>query len=313
MSGFARPLSRPTTAGALCARLASASLIGNPDRPIRAIAALSSTAADALAFCDAGPEGGALAGSRAAVVIVPAGIRTPPHPDRSFIAVDDVRGAFIDAIDALLPGAARPPDPLPGVADGAHVDASASVSPLACVATGVRVGARSRIAPGAIVYPDTDIGSDCVVGPGAVVGWVGLAYHDRADGRRQFFPHLAGVRIGRGVDIGAHSCICRGMLSHTAIGDDAKIGSLVYVSHGVTLGPRTWVSAGTAIAGHSTIGRGTLLGIGSVIIDNIDVGPEAMVGGGSVVTKDSDAGSRLHGVPAAVVPTMRRFGPTPRD
>ena len=167
--------------------------------------------------------------------------------------------------------------------------------------------------PGAIVYADCEIGSDCVIGPNAVVGWVGLSYHDRRNGERLFFPHLAGVRIGDRVDVGAQACICRGMLSHTTIGADAKIGSLVYVSHGVDVGARAWLSAGTAIAGHATIGAGALLGIGSVVVDNVELEPGVCSGGGSVVTRHARAGARLQGVPAHEVAAMRRFGPTPRD
>ncbi|HEX6793186.1 MAG TPA: DapH/DapD/GlmU-related protein [Casimicrobiaceae bacterium] len=313
MTDFARELSQPVTAGAVAERVPGASLIGNPDRCIRAIGALSSRAADVLAFCDAARADDRLRGSTAAVVIVSQSIGARPNDDAAFIAVDDVRAAFIDVVESLLPGATRPLDPAAGIDPSARVDESASVSPLAYVGVQVRIGARTRVAPGAVIYDDSEIGDDCVIGPNAVIGWVGLAYHDRADGRRSFFPHLAGVRIGDRVDVGAHSCVCRGMLSHTAIGDDAKIGSLVYVSHGVVIAPRTWLSAGTAIAGHATVASEALLGIGAVVVDNVDLGAGVVVAGGSVVTRAASAGTRLSGVPAQPVGTMRRFGPTPRE
>jgi UDP-3-O-[3-hydroxymyristoyl] glucosamine N-acyltransferase len=313
MTDFARPLSQPVTARALAERLPDASLIGNPDRRIRAIGALSSRAADVLAFCDAARADDRLAGSAAAVVIVPKSIGGRPNGETAFIAVDDVRSAFIDIVGFLLPGAARPLDPATGIDRHARVDESASVSPLASVGAQVRIGARTRVAPGAVIYDDSEIGDDCVIGPNAVIGWVGLAYHERADGRRSFFPHLAGVRIGGRVDIGAHTCVCRGMLSHTTIGDDVKIGSLVYVSHGVVVARRTWLSAGTAIAGHATIASEALLGIGAVVVDNVDLGAGVVVAGGSVVTRAATAGTKLQGVPAQPVAAMRRFGPTPRD
>jgi UDP-3-O-[3-hydroxymyristoyl] glucosamine N-acyltransferase len=102
------------------------------------------------------------------------------------------------------------------------------------------------------------------------------------------------------------------MLSHTAIADDAKIGSLVYVSHGVTVGERAWLSAGTLVAGHATIAADALLGIGSAVVDNVVIGERAMVAGGSIVVRDAAAGDKLLGVPAKVVAAMRKFGPTPR-
>jgi UDP-3-O-[3-hydroxymyristoyl] glucosamine N-acyltransferase len=313
MNAFARALPRPTRARDVCERLPGARLIGNPDRPVRAIGALSSHEADVLAFCDASAARDRLATSRASIVIVPNGVDASPRANQTFIAVDDVRGTFIDVVESLLPADARPADPAQGIHASATVDDSASISPLACIGANVSIGARTRIAPGAVVYDDTMIGADCVIGANAVIGWVGLAYHDRADGRRSFFPHLAGVRIASRVDVGAQACICRGMLSHTTIGDDVKIGSLVYVSHGVVVAARAWLSAGTAIAGHATIASGALLGIGAVVVDNVGIGANAMVAGGGVVTRSAAAGAKLHGVPAQSAPAMRRFGPTPRD
>ena len=313
MNAFVRQLPQPTTAGALCANLLSCAIEGDAGRPIRGIGSLACGESDVLSFCDATRAEERLAATSASVIVVPAGMSAKPRPDQTFIAVDDVRAAFIDLVRRLLPESDRPRDPVPGVDAAARIDRSAAVATSACIGANVVVGARTRVAAGAVVYADCEIGSDCVIGPNAVIGWVGLAYHDRSDGRRSFFPHLAGVRIGDGVDVGAQSCICRGMLSHTTIGHDVKIGSLVYVSHGVVIDPRAWLSAGTAIAGHSTIAAGALLGIGSVVIDNINIDAGVLVGGGSVVTRHAAAGSKLHGVPAHPVPTMRRFGPTPRD
>lgn len=313
MNAFVRPLPRPTTAREVCERLSPATLIGESGRAIRGIGALSCSEPDVLTFCDATDATDRLAAAPAAVIIAAAGVRAEARPDQTLILVEDVRAAFIDAVAELLPGSDRPADPPPGIDARARVDASASIAPGACIGPGVEVGARTRIGPGAIVYADARLGSDCVIGPGAVIGWLGLAYHDRNDGRRSFFPHLAGVRIGERVDIGAQACVCRGMLSHTTIGDDVKIGSLVYLSHGVVIEARAWLSAGTAVAGHARIAAGALLGIGSVVIDNVSLGAGVLVGGGSVVTKHAEAGAKLHGVPAHPVATMRRFGPTPRE
>jgi UDP-3-O-[3-hydroxymyristoyl] glucosamine N-acyltransferase len=310
---FIRLLARPTTARAIHARLPGSTLLGEPDRAVRGIGSLASVAPGVLAFCDATGAGERLAATRAAVVIVPRDAVPAPAPGQTLVAVADVRAAFIDVVASLVPGSERPADPAPGIASGARVDRTAVVAPSACIGRDVRIGARTRVGPGAVVYDDCDIGSDCVIGPAASIGWVGLAYHDGADGRRLFFPHLGGVRIGQRVDVGAQACVCRGMLSHTVVGDEAKIGSLVYVSHGVVVGERAWLSAGTLIAGHARVAAGVLLGIGSVVVDNVNLGEGALVGGGSVVTRHAAAGEKLSGVPAHPVASMRRFGPTPRD
>ena len=313
MTAFARELAQPTTARALWQALAPADVVGDPDRLVRCIGSLAATADDLLAFCDAADASQRLALTPASVVLVRAAARPSPRPGQTLIVVDDVRAAFIDVVSLLLPDSARPRDPAAGIDAGASVHVSASVAPSACIGPGVVVGARSRVAAGAVVYADCEVGTDCVIGPNAVIGWVGLSYHDRKDGRRSFFPHLAGVRIGDRVDVGANTCICRGMLSHTTIADDARIGSLVYVSHGVDVGARSWLSAGAAIAGHATLGPDVSLGIGSIVVDNVELEPGVRTGGGSVVTRNAAAGTSLQGIPAHAVAAMRRFGPTSRD
>ena len=103
------------------------------------------------------------------------------------------------------------------------------------------------------------------------------------------------------------------MVSHTLVADDAKLGSLVYVSHGVVVGERAWISAGTAIAGHATIDASALLGIGAVVVDNVSIGANTIIAGGAVVTRSAGADAKLQGVPAQPVAAMRRFGATPRE
>ncbi len=311
--GFVRALTQATTAGAVGARLGACTIDGDAARAIAGIGSLACAGPDVLAFCDTGDAAERVAATQASTIIVQHSALARPRSDQTLVRVDDVRAAFIAVVNALLPDSARPEDPPPGIAANARIEDAVRIAPSACIGTNVAIGARTRVGAGAIVYDDCEIGSDCVIGPNAVVGWVGLAYHDRADGRRLYFPHLAGVRIGDRVDVGAQACVCRGMLSHTYIDDDVKIGSLVYVSHGVVIDARAWLSAGTAIAGHATIAADALLGIGSVVIDNVIIDAGALVGGGSVVTKHAAAGSKLYGVPAHPVPSMRRFGPTPRE
>jgi UDP-3-O-[3-hydroxymyristoyl] glucosamine N-acyltransferase len=313
MTAFARLLPKPTTARALCAAIAPVDMIGDPDRVVRRVGSLAATADDVLAFCDAADAAEHLRVTRTSVVFVRRSAHPPRDPGKTVIVVDDVRAAFIDVILQLLPSSERPGDPAPGVDATARVDVSASIAPSACIGAGVVVGARTRIATGAVIYADCELGADCTIGPNAVIGWVGLSYHDRNDGRRSFFPHLGGVRMGNRVDVGAHACICRGMLSDTTIGDDAKLGSLVYVSHGVDIGARCWLSAGAAVAGHATLGDNALLGIGSIVVDNVSLEPGVRTSGGSVVTRSAAAGTNLQGVPAQPVAAMRRFGPTPRE
>jgi UDP-3-O-[3-hydroxymyristoyl] glucosamine N-acyltransferase len=312
MNAFIKPLAGPISVRMLVDQVArAATILGDPERKVDGVGALVPGHPRTLTFCDAADAQRRLALSAASVVAVAAPLQ--PAPEQTLIVVADPRAWFIHAVDALLPGSARPREPAIGVHATASVHADAEISPAAAIGERVVIGPGTRVGPGAVIYSDCTIGANCCIGPGAVLGWVGLAYHQASDGRRAFFPHLGGVRIGDWVDIGAHSCVCRGMLSDTTIGDSAKVGSLVYLSHGTTLGAHAWVSASAAVAGHASIGANAVLGIGAVVIDNVALEPGVIVGGGGVVTRAAKAGEKLVGVPARHAPALRAFGPTPRD
>ena len=312
MSAFIRPLDQAISVRTLVERVpGAAGIVGDPDREVQGLGALLPGHRGALTFCDAADAQDRLGSSQCSVIAVAA----PAQPTRTqtLLVVDDPRAWFIRAVDLLLPDTARPREPAPGVHPSARVQADAVISASAAIGEGVFIGRGTRVGPGAVIYAGCTIGANCSIGPGAVIGWVGLAYHQGKDGRRAFFPHLGGVRIGDWVDIGANSCVCRGMLSDTTIGDDAKIGSLVYLSHGTTIGDGAWVSAAAAVAGHATVGANGVLGIGAIVIDNVTLEPGVVVGGGGVVTRTAKTGEKLVGVPARHAPSLRRFGPTPRE
>jgi UDP-3-O-[3-hydroxymyristoyl] glucosamine N-acyltransferase len=312
VSAFIKPLKEAVSVRALVDSVACAAVIlGDPERRVEGLGAILPGHPRTLAFCDASDAQARLSLTAASAIAV--GVPLQPAPDQTLIVVDDPRAWFIRAVEVLLPGSARPQEPGVGVHASATVHADAFVSPAATIGAHVVIGQGTRVGAGAVIYSDCTIGANCCIGPGAVIGWTGLAYHAGKDGRRAFFPHLGGVRIGDWVDIGANACVCRGMLSDTTIGDSAKIGSLVYLSHGTTVGDGAWISASVAVAGHSSIGANAVLGIGAVVVDNVALEPGVIVAGGGVVTRSAKAGEKLAGVPARPAPSLRAFGPTPRD
>jgi UDP-3-O-[3-hydroxymyristoyl] glucosamine N-acyltransferase len=313
VSEFFRKLPAPVAADSLVARLPQVSTIaGDARRLIGGIASLSPGHEDALSFCDPGNTSDGVRASRSAVIFASADDKLSASVEQTLILVDDPRAAFIHAVEAILPGAGRPSEPAVGIHPRASVHHDAQVSANAAIGEGVRIGAGTRVGAGAVIYAGCTVGSNCCIGPGTVIGWVGLAYHQDRHGQRLFFPHLGAVRVGDWVDIGANCCVCQGILSDTTIGNQAKIGSLVYVGHGALIEDKVWISAATAIAGHAHIGEGGLIGIGAIVVDNVETGPGVIVGGGSVVTRNAPADDKLIGVPARSVPKLRRFGLTPR-
>lgn len=149
------------------------------------------------------------------------------------------------------------------------------------------IGDNCHISPFVKIYDDVQIGHDCIVKEGAVIGGAGFGYQTNEDGNRERFPQIGGVIIGNYVDIGANSCIDRGALSDTRIGNYTKIDNLVHIAHNVVIGQNAmiiacseisgsceiedyaWVGPNTSVREWQHIGKNVLTGIGSVVVKNI--------------------------------------------
>ncbi len=102
-----------------------------------------------------------------------------------------------------------------------------------------------------------------------------------------------------GVDIHPAATIGNGvMLDHATgivIGSTAKVGSDVYLLHGVTLGA-TGRPVPAGAKRHPTIGSRCVLGAGSTVLGDIAVGDGCTIGATAVVTRDVPEGATVVGV-----------------
>ena len=197
----------------------------------------------------------------------------------------------------------------------AVLGADVAVEPGAVVAAGARIGDRTAIGAGTVVGMGAAVGSDCrllanvtlydgvhvgdraILHSGCVIGADGFGYAPGPRGATKIH-HLGSVRIGDDVEIGANSCIDRGTLGDTTIGDRTKIDNLCQVGHNVWIGTDVLVAGMTGIGGSARIGdRVTLAGYVG-IADHVTIGAGATVGARSGVHKDVPAGETWMGAPA---------------
>lgn len=201
-----------------------------------------------------------------------------------------------------------------GVHPDARVDKTAEVSEGAMVAAGAEIGPRCRLSPGAVVGPGVVLGPGCVVGPnavvmhalvgarvsflaGAVIGEAGFGFVPCSDGPVRM-PQLGRVIVGDDVEIGANSCIDRGALGDTVIGDGVKIDNLVQIGHNVTIGPGTVIAAQTGISGSVHVGAGVMMGGQVGMADHIEIGAGAQLAAQSGVMRNVPPGEKWAGTPA---------------
>jgi UDP-3-O-[3-hydroxymyristoyl] glucosamine N-acyltransferase len=100
------------------------------------------------------------------------------------------------------------------------------------------------------------------------------------------------------VEIGANSCVDRGALSDTIVGEGTKIDNLVQIGHNVVVGRHCVLVAMAGLAGSAEVGDFVVMGGQSGIVGHIKIGAGVQIAGWSHVTHNVPAGTRVGGTPA---------------
>jgi UDP-3-O-[3-hydroxymyristoyl] glucosamine N-acyltransferase len=203
-----------------------------------------------------------------------------------------------------------------------HIAEDCTVEPGVVIEKGVAIGKRCvikanayigenvTIGDGTIIYPQCciafcDIGHHCILHPGVRIGQDGFGFAIEGDGISKV-KQIGSVIIGDNVEIGAGTCIDRGAVNNTIIGDNVKIDNLVQIGHNVVIGRNCVIVAQVGIAGSSQLGCGVMLGGQAGIAGHINIGSGAMVAAQSGVIKDVKSKEVIGGYPAVGIKQWHR-------
>jgi UDP-3-O-[3-hydroxymyristoyl] glucosamine N-acyltransferase len=287
---------------------------GDADCVISGVASLADAGPADLGFVRSAAYLGALAGSRAAAVILPHGMDAA---GRSVIRSPNPGLDFARAVAWLEPERRPEPGihPAAWVAPGARVDPTASVGPRATVADGCRIGARSVVHANATLGRDVEVGEDCtlhagvvvrdgcrlgdrvILQPGAVIGGDGFGYVPNERGVLEKVPQIGGVVVEDDVEIGANTTVDRGALGDTRIRRGTKIDNLVQVGHNCDVGENVLIVAQTGLSGSTVVGDGAMLMAQVGVTNGAGIGERAFVAARGGVTRDVPPGTRAGGFP----------------
>tara|TARA_B100001146_G_C16073740_1_gene387605 strand:- start:257 stop:859 length:603 start_codon:yes stop_codon:yes gene_type:complete len=139
------------------------------------------------------------------------------------------------------------------------------------------MGADCVVYPRVVLYPRAELGDRVILHTGAVLGADGFGF--AFDGDRHIkVPQVGHVSVGSDVEIGANTCVDRGTLDETVIGQGAKIDNLCQIGHNVQIGNQAVVSSQTGVAGSSRIGDHATIGGQVGIADYCRIDDHAIVG-----------------------------------
>jgi acetyltransferase-like isoleucine patch superfamily enzyme len=137
----------------------------------------------------------------------------------------------------------------------------------------IRIGKHCEIHPFSMILTyggDIEIGDDCSLNPFAII-----------------YGH-AGVRLGNGVRIAAHSVIIPA--NHKPPSDGLPLHLSGLTGKGIVIDDNVW------------------LGIGCSVLDGVHISRNVIVGAGSVVTRSVPANTTVAGVPARVIKVSEAKG-----
>jgi len=167
---------------------------------------------------------------------------------------------------------------------GASIGAGVSIGAHSFVGRDCRIGDGTRLGPRVTLLFGTTIGARGIVHAGAVLGADGFGFAPEK-GRWVKIEQLGTVRIGDDVEIGANTCVDRGALGDTEIGDGVKIDNLVQIGHNVKIGAHTAIAGNVGIAGSATIGAHCMIGGGAGINGHVTLADHVVVSGATQVSR----------------------------
>lgn len=236
------------------------------------------------------------------VLIFPKG---GPNAGPPCVRVDNPRLAFAKIIEAFFV-----PKPMPGIHPTAVVDSDAQISPTATVGAFCVIGPRCKIGANTVLHKhvvlskDITIGADCVLWSHCVLGEDGFGIERTQAGLQKRLPHLGGVVLGDGIQIGNFTSIVAGTIEPTRIGDGTMIDNLVHIAHNVQIGKNCQVIACAEVSGSVILHDNTTIAPNATVIQKVEIGESSLVGLGAVVTKSVPANVVVAGVPAKVIRTL---------
>jgi len=281
------------------ASLVGGTFEGATDPEISGVATLDRASGHDLSFVAHPKYVPYLAETRAGAVLatetlVPRGSAQLPR-----IVVGDVYRALAAVLRQLYPqeGLAPGIHPTAVVGANARIADDVRIGAYCVVGDDCVIGAGTWLYPHVTLYSRVTLGERCIVHSGARIGADGFGY-TFVDGQHQKVPQVGGVLIGNDVEIGANTCIDRGSVGPTEIGNGVKIDNLVHIAHNVRVGDLSIIIAQVGISGSSVIGRGVTLAGQAGLQGHIHVGDGAVIGAQAGVISDVPAGATYSGYPA---------------
>ena len=212
------------------------------------------------------------------------------------------------------------------VAESAKIGEGSRIDAGAVIGENVSLGKNCHVCPNAVIGDNVVMGDDCIVGenasvqytmagnqvyiyPGARIGQDGFGFFMSPKGHTKI-PQLGRVIIGNDVEIGANTCIDRGALDDTKIGDGTRMDNLIQFGHNVQTGKCCVIVSQVGVAGSTKLGDFVVLAGQAGVAGHLNIGSGAQIAAQSGIIRDVAPMESLMGTPAVPLKEFMRQAAT---
>ncbi|MBV1915379.1 MAG: UDP-3-O-(3-hydroxymyristoyl)glucosamine N-acyltransferase [Pseudomonadales bacterium] len=169
------------------------------------------------------------------------------------------------------------------IESGVNIGNDVSIGAGSYIGADCSIGDGTTLKANVSLYHAVTIGLRGIIHSGAVIGSDGFGFANH-QGRWEKVHQLGGVTIGDDVDVGASTCIDRGAISDTIIGNGVKLDNQIQIAHNVVIGEHTAIAGNAGVAGSAEIGSYCTIGGASAIAGHIKIADHVHVSGMAMVT-----------------------------
>jgi UDP-3-O-[3-hydroxymyristoyl] glucosamine N-acyltransferase len=278
-------------------------LVGRADTTVSKLGTLADADQQSLSFLSNPKYRGQLKKTQAAIVLIQASAQAD-LPTGATAIICEQPYLYYAKVSRLF----GPNLPQPSIHSSANIHPTAkignlvSIGPNVCIGAGAKlgdqcivmanvvvgencsIGQSTQIYPNVTVYHDCIVGNNCIIHSGVVIGADGFGFAPSENGWQKI-TQVGAVVIGNNVEVGANTCIDRGAIGDTTIGDGCKLDNQIQIAHNVKIGANTVMAACVGVAGSAVIGERCLIGGAAGILGHLSIANDVTISAMSLVTK----------------------------
>lgn len=225
--------------------------------------------------------------------------------DGNFIFCQDPKQVFFTILNHYFKVESKVPTiHSDSVVETSNIGKDVSIGHNCYIGPDVVIGDNVEIKNNVSIEGKVVINKNTLIHSGVILGTDGFGYFLNNKCKNEKVPHFGGIIIGENVEIGANTCIDRGTLDDTKIGNDVKINNLCHIGHNVIIEDNVMISALCNIAGSVLVKKNAYIAPAATILNQLTIGENSLVGSGAVVVKNVEKHVVVVGVPGKFIRKM---------